>query len=93
MNFATMSEFFSLGGHGIYVWLSYGMGLFFLVSIGVMPVLKRQSMLRELAQLQRRAAPQAGHTNAYEMKAADDLSLKDQNQGNDLNSLTGKHPS
>jgi len=54
LNFENLSEFFAMGGHAIYVWLSYGMGFCIFVLAFLQPYLNRKSILRELSQLQRR---------------------------------------
>jgi len=50
MHFSSISEFFNMGGHGLYVWLAYGV---FILVIGgnlMLPLLQTKSRLRELAQ-------------------------------------------
>lgn len=54
MSFETFSDFLNMGGHALYVWLCYGLGLFLLVLNLVLPVLSRRTLLRELWQRQRR---------------------------------------
>ena len=54
MNFESFSDFLLMGGHALYVWLSYGMGLFIIVFSYVQPALARKSLIRDLAQRQRR---------------------------------------
>ncbi len=39
MSFNSFSEFLSMGGHGLYVWLSYGLGAAILVANLVLPKL------------------------------------------------------
>ena len=54
LNFESFSEFLLMDGHALYVWLSYGMGLFIIVFSYVQPVLARKSLVRDLSQRQRR---------------------------------------
>ena len=37
-----MTEFFAMGGHGLYVWLAYAISLAVLVGLGVKPILARR---------------------------------------------------
>jgi len=43
-----------MGGHALYVWLSYGVGLFIILLVYIQPILARRSIIQELAQRQRR---------------------------------------
>jgi len=54
MNFASFSDFISMGGHGLYVWLCYGVSLVVFLLIAIVPVEQRKSVIRQLAQVQRR---------------------------------------
>ncbi len=54
MSFESFSDFLHMGGHALYVWLSYAVGLFFLVVNLLAPLRARQALLRELWQRQRR---------------------------------------
>ena len=47
MNFNSVSEFLAMGGHGLYVWLSYGLGLVVIVANLVLPKLSRNRLLAE----------------------------------------------
>lgn len=44
-----MREFFFMGGHGFYVWTSYGVVVALLVYQYVVPLLKRRKLLAQLA--------------------------------------------
>jgi heme exporter protein D len=49
-----VTEFFVMGGHGLYVWPAYGISLLVIVMLGVWPVLVRRridAMYQELPQL------------------------------------------
>jgi len=52
-----------MGGHGLYVWLSYGAGVLVLLLSYFSPVMRRKSLIRELAQRHRRD-PRSGSSNA-----------------------------
>ncbi|GAA0787874.1 heme exporter protein CcmD [Marinobacterium sediminicola] len=47
MSFDSFSEFLSMGGHGLYVWLSYGLGVVILVANLIVPKLARDHLLKE----------------------------------------------
>jgi len=47
VNFNSVSEFLAMGGHGLYVWLSYGLGLVVIVANLVLPKLSRNRLLAE----------------------------------------------
>ncbi|MCP5160382.1 MAG: heme exporter protein CcmD [Hahellaceae bacterium] len=50
MHFSSVSEFLAMGGHGLYVWLAYGV---FLTVIGfnlVQPLMQGKAKMRALAQ-------------------------------------------
>ncbi len=54
MNFTSLDSFLAMGGHGLYVWLSYSVGLLVFIIAFVSPLLKRKRIMQELTQLQRR---------------------------------------
>lgn len=51
-----MTEFFLMGGHALYVWLSYGVGFFIILLIYIQAIIARKSIIQDLAQRQRRDA-------------------------------------
>jgi len=51
VSFNSFSEFLSMGGHGLYVWLSYGLGLAVILANLIVPM---QAGKRLRAQLTRR---------------------------------------
>ena len=51
MSFSSFSEFLSMGGHGLYVWLSYAIGLIVILVNLAAPLMERS---RLIAQLKRR---------------------------------------
>ena len=54
MNFASVSEFFAMGNHGLYVWTSYGISLAVILLNVAQPVLARRRYLQEEARRLRR---------------------------------------
>ena len=56
MSFETFSDFLLMGFHALYVWLSYGVGLFVIMLICIQPILARKSIIQDLSQRQRREA-------------------------------------
>jgi len=49
MHFSSLSDFINMGGHGFYVWTSYGITLLLLVTLTVFSVTKRKSLLKHIA--------------------------------------------
>ncbi|GAA0689099.1 hypothetical protein GCM10009104_14300 [Marinobacterium maritimum] len=47
MSFNSFSEFLSMGGHGLYVWLSYGLGVAILAANLILPKLAGNQLLKE----------------------------------------------
>lgn len=47
MSFNSVSEFLAMGGHGLYVWLSYGLGAGVIVANLILPKLNRNRLLAE----------------------------------------------
>ncbi len=54
MSFNSVAEFIAMGGHGLYVWLCYGVTLLALVLSFVLPRMRQRQLLREQAQRLRR---------------------------------------
>ena len=54
MSFTSFESFLEMGGHGLYVWLSYGVGLLIFIIAFISPILKRKRIIQEMSQLQRR---------------------------------------
>lgn len=40
-----MSEFLAMGGHGLYVWLAYGISFAVLAALGLRPIVVRRRFL------------------------------------------------
>lgn len=49
MHFSTLSDFIAMGGHGFYVWSSYGITLLLLLTLTIVSVTKRKSLLKNIA--------------------------------------------
>lgn len=54
MHFESFSDFIHMGGHGIYVWLCYLLGLVVIAGNLIGPVLKRKSLTKNLIRRLRR---------------------------------------
>ena len=40
-----MSEFLAMGGHGLYVWLAYGISFVVLTALGLRPIIARRQFI------------------------------------------------
>lgn len=56
MVFANLDELLHMGGHGFYVWLSYGVTVAALLWLLAMPLLQRRRLLADIARRARRDA-------------------------------------
>jgi len=54
VSFDSISEFFAMGGHGLYVWLSYAIALTILILNIINPVMQKKKVLTDLARRLRR---------------------------------------
>lgn len=54
MSFESFNEFLAMGGHGLYVWLSYGIALAIVVINLVEPMLARKQLITDLVRRFRR---------------------------------------
>ena len=54
MVFASFDELLHMGGHGFYVWLSYGAGIACVVALVVLPLVTRAQLLADIARRARR---------------------------------------
>lgn len=54
MAFESFAEFLNMGGHGLYVWLSYGLGLLVVLLNLILPHLQSKSVQRDLSRRLRR---------------------------------------
>lgn len=53
MQFESLSEFLTMGGHGLYVWLSYGVGVVLITYNLVAPRIRYRQFQARLARLSR----------------------------------------
>jgi len=58
VQFESVSEFVAMGGHGLYVWLCYGVAVLVLLANLILPSIQRRVLLRDLSQRQRRESNQ-----------------------------------
>jgi len=49
----SLTEFINMGGHGFYVWTSYGIGLFLFVMLYVSTRLRNKSLIKQLKRINR----------------------------------------
>ncbi|GAA5193477.1 heme exporter protein CcmD [Ferrimonas gelatinilytica] len=54
--FASLAEFFDMGGYAFYVWLSYGSAVIAIGGLIIHSARKRKSVLAQIAQKQEREA-------------------------------------
>ncbi len=54
MNFDSFAEFIAMGGHGFYVWFSYGASLLVVIANVVVVLRSRLRYIRELTDMARR---------------------------------------
>lgn len=54
MKFTDFEAFLHMGGHGLYVWLCYGVGIIVFLVCLLSPILKKRAIYKELRQAQRR---------------------------------------
>ena len=50
-------DFFHMGGYALYVWTSYGIAFIILIINVIVPVVRKQRLLRELQRFKSRKAP------------------------------------
>lgn len=54
MSFNSFSEFLAMGGHGLYVWLSYGIALAIVALNLIEPLMARKQLITDLVRRLRR---------------------------------------
>ena len=54
MHFASLSEFFHMGGYAFYVWLSYGVTCSLLIGLVVISVGSRKRLFHDIVRKQQR---------------------------------------
>ncbi|WP_417596804.1 heme exporter protein CcmD [Oceanospirillum sp.] len=47
MYFDSFSEFLNMGGHGLYVWMAYGLSAVLLVINVVLPIMHKRQLIKE----------------------------------------------
>ena len=57
MSFGSLAEFLAMGGHGLYVWLSYGATLLVVVLNAAWVLVSRRRAFREAADRMHRHSP------------------------------------
>ena len=62
MEFSSLSEFFAMGRHGFYVWLSYGLAAMIIAFNVVQPWLRRRQLIKQQTQRLRREKKHASST-------------------------------
>jgi len=58
MSFTSFSDFLAMGGHGLYVWLAYGITLVVFTFNTIKPIVMNKRFLREQKQAIRRELAQ-----------------------------------
>jgi len=59
MAFETFAEFLDMGGHGLYVWLCYALGLVIILANLVLPIQQSKKVQRDLRRRLRREGESA----------------------------------
>ncbi len=54
MFFDSFAEFFNMGGHGFFVWLSYGLAALIIAQNFISPVLTRKKVIKDIERQMRR---------------------------------------
>lgn len=54
MAFESFADFLNMGGHGLYVWLCYGLGLLIIVANLLLPMQQSKQVIRDLRRRLRR---------------------------------------
>lgn len=54
MQFSSFAEFIAMGGHGFYVWLSYGVSIALLVLLVFFSITKNKSIINQIQKRQQR---------------------------------------
>ncbi|MBN6711388.1 heme exporter protein CcmD [Haemophilus haemoglobinophilus] len=58
MFFQSWSDFFNMGEHGLYVWLSYGISFIVILGLGLQNIYSRKALFKEIQREQLRLARQ-----------------------------------
>ncbi|MEW6990194.1 heme exporter protein CcmD [Colwelliaceae bacterium 6441] len=54
MQFSTFAEFLAMGGHGFYVWLSYGISILLLSLLVIFSLSRNKAIIKQIQQRQQR---------------------------------------
>ena len=54
MAFESFADFLDMGGHGLYVWLCYGLGLLIILMSLILPLQQGKTIKRDLRRRMRR---------------------------------------
>ena len=47
MSFESFSDFLAMGGHGLYVWLSYGVAALIFIANVILPMQKKKDIVKK----------------------------------------------
>lgn len=65
--FDSFIDFFQMAGHGVYVWLAYGVSAFILIALFLRPVAQHREIIRQaIRNAEREAAQKAAHKSNEE---------------------------
>lgn len=66
MSFSSLEEFIAMGGHGLYVWLSYGAGLIIVIYNVVAARVKFRRAMQTVRDRERRRTAASAEVSARE---------------------------
>jgi heme exporter protein D len=69
MSFGSVSEFLAMGGHGLYVWLSYGAASIIVLYNVISVQVRQRRYFRQAWDLERRATARAARSPGAEQDA------------------------
>lgn len=50
----SVSDFFHMGGHGFYIWVSYGLALVLMVAAFIPPIFQERKLIKQITRRLRR---------------------------------------
>ena len=79
MEFSSWQDFVAMGGHGLYVWLAYGLTLVVIVFNVIQPMLRRRQIIRQqqLQTRRRQARAKSTQTTKNDVKTIIDTNEND----------------
>lgn len=80
MSFSSFGEFLAMGGHGLYVWLSYGAALIIVLYNVVSVQVRQRRFFRQARDLERRNAIRARAAGSVPAAAADGSAIVDRGE-------------